>query len=126
MLMDTLEVCLQDNYRSDSENEVRNFLNFLHKQLMHHDLLRLGGPRSNLRGTQSTPNSPLMQRRSSSSTAPADASSSPSARGLRLSTDLCRSDSTAKKVCRAALQQSSDEVEDMMCTGNGDSPTLEV
>ncbi|XP_022109059.1 EF-hand and coiled-coil domain-containing protein 1-like [Acanthaster planci] len=126
ILMDTLEVCLQDNCRSDSENEVRNFLNFLHKQLMHHDLLRFSGPRSGLRGTQSTPNSPLMQRRSSASAAV----SSPAGRSSRLSTDFYQLDSTAKKVCRGAPSTSSASTEDvegmMMCNGYAESPTLDV
>ncbi|XP_071805360.1 EF-hand and coiled-coil domain-containing protein 1-like [Asterias amurensis] len=110
ILMDTLEVCLKDNYNSDSENEVRSFLNFLHKQLMHHDLLRLNG--ISVRGTQSTPNSPEMRR-----------SAAAAGGSVRLSTDFYQfNSSTSKKLCREASAESND-VEDMVCNGNMESPT---
>ena len=91
------------------ENEVRSFLNFLHKQLMHHDLLRLNG--ISVRGTQSTPNSPEMRR-----------SAAAAGGSVRLSTDFYQfNSSTSKKLCREASE--SNDVEDMVCNGNMESPT---
>ena len=78
---------------------------------MHHDLLRLNGMtsvRSELRETQSTPNSPEMRR------------SAAAGRSVRLNTDFYQFNSTPKKICRGG---ESDEVEDMVCNGNADSPT---